>query len=139
MPQYVPGDKLFELVGTDLGESPWFRIEQARIDQFADATDDWQWIHVDQERAAEGTFGAPVAHGYLTRSLVPKPLGGILTVSDEVRGTNYGIEKLRITAPVLVGSQIKASAPSAASSVVLMVVSSTPSTSRCSSAGSSGR
>jgi acyl dehydratase len=91
----------------DLGTSPWFTIEQQRINQFADATDDHQWIHVNPEAAAKGPFGAPVAHGYLTMSLLPLMLHEIMSVSDAQLGVNYGIEKLRFTAPVTVNSRIR--------------------------------
>jgi acyl dehydratase len=99
-----------ELAGlgeTDLGTSPWMTVEQPRIDLFADATEDHQWIHVDPERAAQGPFGATIAHGYLTLSLIPYLLDQLLTVSDQVRGTNYGIDRARFTNPVRVGSRLR--------------------------------
>lgn len=101
---------LEELAGSterDLGASSWFTIDQARIDRFADATDDHQWIHVDPEAAAKGPFGAPVAHGYLTLSLVPKLFGELFTVSDSPMGVNYGTEKIRFTSPVKVDSRVR--------------------------------
>ena len=94
----------------DLGSSPWLLVEQERVNLFADATDDHQWIHVDPARAAEGPFGVTIAHGYLTLSLVPTMLKDLLVVSDYVRGINYGLEKVRFTAPVPVGSEVRLTA-----------------------------
>lgn len=91
----------------DLGVSPWHAIEQERVNLFADATDDHQWIHVDPEAAAKGPFGATVAHGYLTLSLLPLMLSEIMTLSDSVMGVNYGTEKIRFTSPVKVGSRVR--------------------------------
>lgn len=99
--------ELAEMGGRGLGSSPWLRISQPRIDRFADATDDHQWIHVDPEQAAEGPFGTTIAHGYLTLSLVPWMLDEVLEVSDQVRGTNYGLERVRFTNPVPVESEIR--------------------------------
>ncbi|MDP9458706.1 MAG: MaoC family dehydratase [Actinomycetota bacterium] len=99
-----------ELAGlgeTDLGWSSWFPVEQPRVDGFADATEDHQWIHVDPDRAAEGPFGTTIAHGYLTLSLIPRLLEDLLTISDQARGTNYGIDRARFTSPVKVGSRIR--------------------------------
>ena len=90
----------------DLGESGVVRIEQERIDGFANATFDHQWIHVDRERAAAGPFGTTIAHGYLTLSLVPRFLEDLLEVTDQVRGTNYGIESARFTSVVPSGSEL---------------------------------
>jgi acyl dehydratase len=91
----------------DLGAGPWHVIDQARIDCFADATDDHQWIHVDPVAAAAGPFGATVAHGYLTLSLVPKLFNELFTVSDALLGVNYGTEKIRFTSPVTVDSRLR--------------------------------
>jgi acyl dehydratase len=102
--------ELADVTDLDLGTSPWRRVEQRMVDTFADATDDHQWIHVDPERAARGPFGGTIAHGYLTLSLVPAMLKTLLRIRDHVRGTNYGIEKVRFTAPVLVGSEIRLAA-----------------------------
>lgn len=102
--------ELAEASGRDLGASDWLRVEQHRVDLFADATDDHQWIHVDPERAAAGPFGSTIAHGYLTLSLVPRLLEQLLAVSDQVRGTNYGLERVRFTNPVPVGSSIRLAA-----------------------------
>jgi acyl dehydratase len=98
---------LGELVGASLGPTRWFEVTQQRIGGFADATDDWQWIHVDEARSDAGPYGGTIAHGYLTLSLVPKMLAEALTISDEVRGTNYGLGRLRFTNPVRSGSRIR--------------------------------
>ena len=95
------------LVGQELGVSEWLSVEQKRIDQFADATGDHQWIHVDPERAAEGPFGTTVAHGYLSLSMLPMLLSDVVSVSDAVMGLNYGTEKIRFTNPVPVGSRVR--------------------------------
>ncbi len=99
-----------ELAGTgetDLGVSPWMTVEQKRVDVFADATNDHQWIHVDPDKAAAGPFGATIAHGYLTLSLIPYLLDQLLCISDQVRGANYGVDRARFTNPVRVGSRIR--------------------------------
>jgi acyl dehydratase len=91
----------------DLGTSEWVKIEQRAIDLFAEATGDHQWIHVDPEKAAQGPFGQTVAHGYLSLSLIPALLEQVLRVSDARMGVNYGIEKVRFTAPVPSGSEVR--------------------------------
>jgi acyl dehydratase len=91
----------------ELESSEWVTIEQRAIDLFAEATGDHQWIHVDHERAAQGPFGTTVAHGYLSLSLLPWLLGTMLSVSDARMGINYGIEKVRFTAPVPSGSRVR--------------------------------
>jgi acyl dehydratase len=91
----------------ELGASEWVTIEQRAIEQFADATGDHQWIHVDPEKAAQGPFGTTVAHGYLSLSLIPALLEQVLRVSDARMGVNYGIEKIRFTAPVPSGSEVR--------------------------------
>ncbi|WP_269204070.1 MaoC family dehydratase [Nocardioides sambongensis] len=111
----------------DLGSSPWQPVEQVRIDTFADATDDHQWIHVDPERAADGPFGRTIAHGYLTLSLVPSMLKKLMVITDHGRGTNYGLEKVRFTAPVPVDAEIRLSASIPRACVVRTVVCSTAS------------
>jgi acyl dehydratase len=100
-------DGLAGRVGTELGLSDWLEIDQGRINTFADATDDHQWIHVDAERAAAGPFGTTIAHGYLTLSLLIPLLEQILTVSDAGLAVNYGLNKARFPAPVPVGSRIR--------------------------------
>lgn len=98
---------LVSQVGVDLGVTDWMTIEQERIDGFADATNDHQWIHVDPARAAEGPFGATIAHGYLTLALVNSFLPDLITVTDVSMGINYGCAKVRFPAPVTVGSRIR--------------------------------
>ncbi len=94
-------------VGQHLGYSDWLQIDQDRINQFAEATGDHQWIHVDPERAREGPFGACIAHGYLTQSLVNFFLPQIVEVQRISMGVNYGADKLRFPAPVVVGSRVR--------------------------------
>lgn len=94
-------------VGQHLGYSDWLVIDQDRIDKFAEATGDHQWIHVDPERAREGPFGACIAHGYLTQSLVNFFLPQIVEVQRISMGVNYGADKLRFPSPVVVGSRIR--------------------------------
>ncbi|MCZ0943773.1 MAG: MaoC family dehydratase [Gammaproteobacteria bacterium] len=94
-------------VGARLGPTEWLVIDQARIDRFAEATDDHQWIHVDPQAAADGPFGATIAHGYLTLSLVNRFMPDLLTVADAAMGVNYGCEKVRFPSPVRVGSRIR--------------------------------
>lgn len=102
-------DELREIGETSLGTSDWIPIEQDRVNRFADATEDHQWIHVDPVRAAEGPFGTTIAHGYLTLSLVPRLMEDLLTITDQVRGTNYGVDRARFTSPVPVGSWVRLS------------------------------
>jgi len=100
-------DGLLDAVGKPLGSSDWLTIEQSRIDQFAEATGDHQWIHVDPERARGGPFGATIAHGYLTLSLVNAFLPEIVEVRGISMGVNYGADRLRFPAPVPVGSRVR--------------------------------
>ncbi|MGI9052052.1 MAG: MaoC family dehydratase [Ilumatobacteraceae bacterium] len=100
-------DELRALVGEHLGYSDWVEITQERINQFADATGDHQWIHVDVERAKAGPFGAPIAHGYLTLSTGPMLAPQIYTVTGFSMGVNYGADKIRFPAPVPVGSKLR--------------------------------
>jgi acyl dehydratase len=102
--------QLLENVGKQLGASDWIEIDQERIDLFADATGDHQWIHVDPDRAAQGPFGSTIAHGYLTLSLVNLFLPQVVEVRGISMGVNYGSNKLRFPAPVPVGSRIRGSA-----------------------------
>ena len=97
-------------VGSHLGYSPWLEITQERIDLFAEATGDHQWIHTDPERAKEGPFGACIAHGYLTLSLVSLFLPQIVEVQGISMGINYGSNRLRFPAPVPVGSRLRGGA-----------------------------
>jgi len=101
-------DELRSAVGTDVGSSDWIDIDQQRIDLFADATGDHQWIHVDPERAAAGPFGTTVAHGFLTLSLLPRLGEGLVDVEGMTMGVNYGLNKVRFPAPVPVGSRVRA-------------------------------
>ena len=103
-------DALVELVGTHLGYSDYRTISQEEVNLFADATGDHQWIHVDPERAKSGPFGHTIAHGYLTLSLIPVLLGGVLHVDGVAMGLNYGTNKVRFTSPVPVGSEVRAGA-----------------------------
>ena len=97
--------------GRELGTSDWFEVTQDRVDTFADATDDHQWIHVDVERAtAESPFGGPVAHGYLTLSLLIPMWSQVLTVTDKTMGVNYGLGRVRFPAPVPVGARVRLTA-----------------------------
>ncbi|MEU9409641.1 MaoC family dehydratase [Streptomyces sp. NPDC048281] len=103
-------DELKKLAGGDLGTSDWIEVTQDRIDTFADATGDHQWIHVDPERAAEGPFGAPIAHGYLTLSLFIPLFTELLDVQGVTTKVNYGLNKVRFPSPVKVGSRIRLAA-----------------------------
>ena len=98
---------LLTSVGQSLGASEWLEITQSRIDQFAEATGDHQWIHVDPERAKDGPFGQCIAHGYLTQSLVNFFLPQIVEVQGISMGVNYGADRVRFPAPVPVGSRIR--------------------------------
>ncbi len=101
--------ELHTAVGKQLGTSEWLAIEQGRVDLFADATGDHQWIHVDPERAKGGPFGGCIAHGYLTLSLVNMFLPQIIEVRGIRMGVNYGADKVRFPAPVRVGSRVRGS------------------------------
>jgi acyl dehydratase len=96
------------LIGQELGVGDWLEVTQDRINQFADATGDHQWIHVDPERAAQGPFATTIAHGYLTLSLIPSLGGGGLPITGAKMGINYGLDRVRFIAPVKVGSRVRA-------------------------------
>jgi acyl dehydratase len=97
------------LVGTELGTSDWYEVTQDAVNKFADATGDHQWIHIDVERAKkESPFGGPIAHGYLTLSLLVPLVSQAYTVTDSTMGVNYGLNKVRFPAPVPVGSKVRA-------------------------------
>ncbi|MGY2002788.1 MaoC family dehydratase [Blastococcus sp. SYSU DS1024] len=99
------------LTGTELGSSDWYEVTQEHVNLFADATGDHQWIHVDVERAkAESPFGGPIAHGYLTLSLLAPLSSQVLAVTDTVMGVNYGLNKVRFPSPVPVGSRVRLTA-----------------------------
>ncbi len=106
MKTYAKLSELQQLVGTELGRSRWFDIDQTMIDAFAHATGDHQWIHVDPQRAAAGPFGATVAHGFLTLSLLPLMGASAFEVLDTRMGVNYGLNRVRFPAPVPVGSRL---------------------------------
>ncbi|MFG2711481.1 MaoC family dehydratase [Streptomyces goshikiensis] len=107
---FTSADELSAGVGEPLGPSGWLEVDQKRIDLFADATGDHQWIHVDPERAAAGPFGSTIAHGYLTLSLLPSLVPQIMRVEGMKMGINYGVNKVRFPAPVPVGSRLRATA-----------------------------
>jgi acyl dehydratase len=100
-------DELKKLADTDLGTSDWIDVTQDRINQFAEATNDHQWIHVDAEKAKEGPFGTPIAHGYLTLSLFIPLFDELLYVEGVTTKVNYGLNKVRFPAPVPVNSRIR--------------------------------
>jgi acyl dehydratase len=95
-------------VGQEVATSDWTTITQQQIQQFADATGDQQWIHVDVERAKAGPFGAPIAHGFLTLSLIPKFFESAIAITESRMGVNYGLNKVRFISPVPVGSRLRA-------------------------------
>ncbi len=109
MREFKSAEELKAAKGEDLGQTGWLQIEQERVNQFADATDDHQWIHVDVEKAKTGPFGGPIAHGYLTLSLVNHFLPDLFSVPSAKMGINYGCNKVRFPSPVPVGSKIRAS------------------------------
>ena len=100
--------ELAEAVGTEIGASEWLVIEQGRIDRFAEATGDYQWIHVDEAQAKEGLFGSTIAHGFLTLSLLPMLTAQIYRVDGVRMGINYGLNRVRFVSPVRVGSSVRA-------------------------------
>ena len=99
---------LRSMVGEELAVSNWFVVEQPRINQFADATGDHQWIHIDPDRAASGPFGATIAHGFLTLSMLPLFIQDALRFEDVRMSVNYGLNRVRFTSPVPVGSELRA-------------------------------
>jgi acyl dehydratase len=101
---------ILSLAGTDLGWTEWSEITQPQVDQFADATDDHQWIHVDPERAKSGPFGGPIAHGFLTLSLAVKFWTELLDVEGVTTKVNYGLDKVRFVSPVPVGARVRMNA-----------------------------
>jgi acyl dehydratase len=107
---FADPDAVMQGVGQHLGYSDWMVVDQNRIDRFADATGDHQWIHVDPERAKAGPFGAPIAHGYLTLALTNLFLPQLITVEKLSMGINYGVNKVRFPTPVPAGSRIRAGA-----------------------------
>ena|SRR5438128_4764122 len=103
----VDFDTLLSMSGADLGASDWLEITQDRINLFADATDDHQWIHIDPERAKDGPFGVPIAHGFLTLSLLIPFWGELFDVEGVTTKVNYGLDRVRFTSPVAVGSKVR--------------------------------
>ena len=100
-------DEVAGAVGEQLGTSDWLRIDQDRVNQFADATGDHQWIHVDVERSKDGPFGGTIAHGYLTLSLIPYLGAQVFALDTPGAKLNYGVNKVRFPNPVLVGSRVR--------------------------------
>jgi len=107
MKSFATAEELRALVGQTIAVSDWITIDQRRIDQFAAATGDAQWIHVDPVRAAAGPFGTTIAHGFLTLSLLPEMAAAAFEVRDTRMGINYGLNKVRFPAPVPVGSRLR--------------------------------
>jgi acyl dehydratase len=103
-------DEVVHAVGTQLGETEWLEITQEQVNQFADATGDHQWIHVDVEKAAKGPYGGTVAHGYLTLSLIARFGNELFSIEGVTAKLNYGVNKVRFPAPVPVGARVRASA-----------------------------
>jgi acyl dehydratase len=108
MRTYTGLDEFVAATGQELGPTEWFEVTQDRINLFADATDDHQWIHVDPERASQGPFGAAIAHGLLTLSLFPHFMHELYTVENVAMAINYGFNKVRFISPVRVGAKIRA-------------------------------
>ncbi len=103
-------DSITELeafVGQEVAVSEWVTVDQQRVDRFADATDDHQWIHIDPARAARGPFGGPIAHGFLTLSLLPHLTASAMEFRNTVLGVNYGLNRVRFPSPVPVGSRLR--------------------------------
>ncbi|WP_326599815.1 MaoC family dehydratase [Streptomyces sp. NBC_01803] len=107
---FTSPEELRAAVGERLGTSDWLEIDQKKVDLFAEATGDHQWIHVDPERAAAGPFGTTIAHGYLTLALLPVFVPQVVRVEGVRMALNYGVNKVRFPAPVPVGSRVRASA-----------------------------
>jgi len=106
--EVLPLEKMKERVGTEMGVTDWFQMDQERIDKFADCTIDHQWIHVDQEKAAQGPFGQTIAHGYLTISLLPHfSANHALLPEGTLMAINYGMNKLRLVNPVKSDARIR--------------------------------
>lgn len=107
MPVFTSPEELRSAIDQELGPGNWIEVDQARIDRFAEATEDFQWIHVDPDKAAQGPFGKTIAHGFLTLSLVPKLVRDYYLVSGHRMTVNYGLEKVRFVSPVPVGSRLR--------------------------------
>lgn len=108
MRETLPLEKFKQLIGQDNGTTEWFQIDQDRINRFADVTEDHQWIHVDVEKAKAGPFGSPIAHGFLTLSLIPVfSYAGKYSIEGAKMSVNYGLNKVRFINPVRVGSRVR--------------------------------
>ena len=107
MPEALSLRTLETKVGQEVGVSPWVEVAQERIDRFAEAIDDPQWIHVDRERAKQSPFGTTIAHGFLTLSLLTKFFESTFDISDRKMGVNYGLNRVRFTAPLPSGSRVR--------------------------------
>ncbi|MEV0358284.1 MaoC family dehydratase [Nocardia sp. NPDC050697] len=107
MIEFPDFDALRAAVGTELGSSDWIEIDQARIDRFAEATGDHQWIHVDAERAAAGPYGRTIAHGFLTLALLAPISQQVMGVRSARMAINYGLDRVRFISPVTVGSRVR--------------------------------
>ncbi|MBU1361439.1 MAG: MaoC family dehydratase [Gammaproteobacteria bacterium] len=99
--------ELADCVGQEVAVSDWIEVTQTQVNQFADATGDHQWIHVDVEKAKAGPFGAPIAHGFLTLSMLPKFFQGAIEVVESGMGINYGLNRVRFMSPVRVGGRVR--------------------------------
>jgi acyl dehydratase len=99
--------EILEKVGQEVGTSDWVEVTQDKVNQFADATGDHQWIHVDVERAKQGPFGQTIAHGYFTLSLAPMLMSQVVSVQGARMGLNYGVNRVRFTSPVKVGKRVR--------------------------------
>ena len=108
MPEYIPLERFKEMVGQENGVTEWVTIDQDRINRFADVTEDWQWIHVDEEKAKNGPFGKTIAHGFLTLSLLSKfSYEAKYAPEGNQDSVNYGLNKVRFLSPVPVGSRVR--------------------------------
>ncbi len=110
MRTFTSAAELLGAVGESIGPGEPYLVDQSRIQAFADATDDHQWIHLDEQRAAAGPFGTRIAHGFLTLSLLPVLMGGLYRLEGVTMGVNYGLNKVRFPAPLPSGSSVRASA-----------------------------
>ncbi|MFF4404997.1 MaoC family dehydratase [Streptomyces sp. NPDC001262] len=110
MLSFSSADELRAAVGHEMGPSDWLEVDQSRIDLFAEATGDHQWIHTDPQRAASGPFGTTIAHGYLTLSLLPVLVPRLMDVVGATMGVNYGVNKVRFPSPLPAGSRVRARA-----------------------------
>ncbi|KAF1057097.1 MAG: putative enoyl-CoA hydratase 1 [Pseudomonas citronellolis] len=108
---FVPVSTLKDYIGKDLGHSDWLTVDQSRINQFADCTEDHQFIHIDPERAAQTPFGTTIAHGFLSLSLLPKLCEGLLVLPENLKmAVNYGLDSVRFIQPVAVNSRVRLAA-----------------------------